>query len=101
MNCIILKGSGEKAFCAGGDVKGVVQQIMRGEQDEAIRHANAPCCLAPSCSKRFVACCVYRNSPHLFDLPFCHNCADCLLLLAKDVPTEFVKSSEMRKCPFI
>ena len=45
MNCIILKGSGEKAFCAGGDVKGVVQQIMRGEQDEAVRHAKHQFCL--------------------------------------------------------
>ena len=47
VNCIILKGVGEKAFCAGGDVKGVVQQILRGEQDEPIRHAKHRFCGAP------------------------------------------------------
>ncbi|KAK9822375.1 hypothetical protein WJX81_004093 [Elliptochloris bilobata] len=37
VNCIILKGAGEKAFCAGGDVKGMVQHILAGEQEEAVR----------------------------------------------------------------
>ena len=39
VHCIILKGAGEKAFCAGGDVKGMVQHIMRGEHDAAARRA--------------------------------------------------------------
>ena len=39
MNSIILKGAGEKAFCAGGDVKGMVQHILAGEHDQAIRQA--------------------------------------------------------------
>ena len=52
MNCIILKGIGEKAFCAGGDVKGVVQQILRGEQDEAVRQAKQ-FCLAPTSAVQY------------------------------------------------
>lgn len=28
MNLVIIKGTGEKAFCAGGDVKGMVQEIL-------------------------------------------------------------------------
>ena len=70
MNCIILKGSGEKAFCAGGDVKGVVQQIMRGEQDEAIRRAFVQCCLAPNQRLQHAlrSLLYYQNSPWL---PYC------------------------------
>lgn len=39
VNSIILKGAGEKAFCAGGDVKGMVQHILAGEHDQAVRQA--------------------------------------------------------------
>ena len=39
MNSIILKGTGDKAFCAGGDVKGMVQHILAGEHDQAVRQA--------------------------------------------------------------
>ncbi|KAL4457481.1 hypothetical protein ABPG75_012346 [Micractinium tetrahymenae] len=35
--CILLKGAGGKAFCAGGDVKTVVQQGLAGRFDEALR----------------------------------------------------------------
>lgn len=35
--CILLKGAGDKAFCAGGDVKTVVQQGLAGQFDEALR----------------------------------------------------------------
>ena len=72
MNCIILKGSGEKAFCAGGDVKGVVQQIMRGEQEEAIRHANVQCCLAPNQRLQHAlrSLLYHQNSPCLSHLLF-------------------------------
>ncbi|KAL4440735.1 hypothetical protein ABPG77_000444 [Micractinium sp. CCAP 211/92] len=35
--CILLKGAGGKAFCAGGDVKTVVQQGLAGEFDKAVR----------------------------------------------------------------
>jgi len=47
VHCIILKGAGEKAFCAGGDVKGMVQHIMRGEQDAAARQAAPSACGPP------------------------------------------------------
>ena len=35
MNLVIIKGTGEKAFCAGGDVKGMIQKnLLRGESSE-------------------------------------------------------------------
>ena len=37
VHAIILKGAGGKAFCAGGDVKGMVQLLLAGHQDKAIR----------------------------------------------------------------
>jgi enoyl-CoA hydratase/carnithine racemase len=52
VHCIILKGAGEKAFCAGGDVKGMVQHIMRGEQDAAARRAGPSACAPPSVPAR-------------------------------------------------
>ncbi len=33
---IVIKGSGEKAFCAGGDVRQVVELAVAGNQDEAL-----------------------------------------------------------------
>ncbi|KAL3135650.1 hypothetical protein ABBQ38_006131 [Trebouxia sp. C0009 RCD-2024] len=35
VHAVIVKGAGGKAFCAGGDVKATVQQIMAGQRDEA------------------------------------------------------------------
>lgn len=35
--CVVLRGTGEKAFCAGGDVKAVVQLGLAGKQEEALR----------------------------------------------------------------
>ena len=40
VHAIILKGAGGKAFCAGGDVKGMVQLILKGDVDMAIRSAS-------------------------------------------------------------
>ena len=37
VHAIVLKGAGGKAFCAGGDVKGMVQLILKGDTDRAIR----------------------------------------------------------------
>lgn len=37
VHAIVIKGAGGKAFCAGGDVKGVVQLMLSGQQDKAIR----------------------------------------------------------------
>ncbi len=37
VHAIILKGAVGKAFCAGGDVKGMVQLLLAGHQDKAIR----------------------------------------------------------------
>ena len=42
VHAIILKGAGGKAFCAGGDVKGMVQLILKGDVDRAIRSAPQP-----------------------------------------------------------
>ena len=42
VHAIILKGAGGKAFCAGGDVKGMVQLILKGDVDRAIRLASQP-----------------------------------------------------------
>ncbi|KDD73109.1 2-enoyl-CoA hydratase [Helicosporidium sp. ATCC 50920] len=36
VNCLILRGAGPKAFCAGGDVKTVVLQSMEGRWQEAM-----------------------------------------------------------------
>lgn len=36
MACAV-QGAGDKAFCAGGDVKTVVQQGLAGQVDEALR----------------------------------------------------------------
>ena len=44
VHAIILKGAGGKAFCAGGDVKGMVQLLLAGQQDKAIR--SVPCLCA-------------------------------------------------------
>ncbi|KAG0202184.1 hypothetical protein BGX28_005206 [Mortierella sp. GBA30] len=33
---IVIKGSGDKAFCAGGDVRQVVELAMAGKKDEAL-----------------------------------------------------------------
>jgi enoyl-CoA hydratase/carnithine racemase len=35
--CIVLKGAGDRAFCAGGDVKTVVQLGQAGRIEEALR----------------------------------------------------------------
>lgn len=35
--CVLLRGAGGKAFCAGGDVKAVVQAGLAGKVDEALR----------------------------------------------------------------
>ncbi|GMH41928.1 hypothetical protein BSKO_09847 [Bryopsis sp. KO-2023] len=35
VKCIIVKGGGGKAFCAGGDVKAIVQEGMKGHHGEA------------------------------------------------------------------
>ena len=45
VHAVILKGAGGKAFCAGGDVKGMVQLLLAGQQDRAIRSATplSPC----------------------------------------------------------
>ena len=40
VHAIILKGAGGKAFCAGGDVKGMVQLILKGDVERAIRFAS-------------------------------------------------------------
>ena len=37
VHAILLKGAGGKAFCAGGDVKGMVQCILAGKHQEALR----------------------------------------------------------------
>ncbi len=37
VHAILVKGAGGKAFCAGGDVKGMVQYILAGQHDKAIR----------------------------------------------------------------
>jgi enoyl-CoA hydratase/carnithine racemase len=37
VHAILLKGAGGKAFCAGGDVKGMVQYILAGKHEEALR----------------------------------------------------------------
>ena len=37
VHAIILKGAGGKAFCAGGDVKGMVQLLLAGQHEKAIR----------------------------------------------------------------
>ena len=39
VHAVLLKGAGGKAFCAGGDVKGMVQLLLAGQQDKAIRSA--------------------------------------------------------------
>ncbi|EIE21929.1 ClpP/crotonase [Coccomyxa subellipsoidea C-169] len=36
VHAILVKGAGGKAFCAGGDVKGMVQYILAGQHDKAI-----------------------------------------------------------------
>ncbi|CAL5224195.1 g6837 [Coccomyxa viridis] len=36
VHAVLLKGAGGKAFCAGGDVKGMVQLLLAGQQDKAI-----------------------------------------------------------------
>lgn len=41
VHAIILKGAGGKAFCAGGDVKGMVQLLLAGQHEKAIRLAAA------------------------------------------------------------
>jgi 3-hydroxyisobutyryl-CoA hydrolase len=41
ISCIILKGSGDKAFCAGGDVKTIAQLGMQGKTDEAMQFFQA------------------------------------------------------------
>ena len=38
VHAILVKGAGGKAFCAGGDVKGMVQYILAGQHDKAIRY---------------------------------------------------------------
>ena len=43
VHAIILKGAGGKAFCAGGDVKGMVQLLLAGQQEKAIRSAFRLC----------------------------------------------------------
>lgn len=40
VHAIVIKGAGGKAFCAGGDVKGVVQLILAGKREEALRWGN-------------------------------------------------------------
>ena len=35
--CLLLRGAGDRAFCAGGDVKSVVQLGLAGRVDEATR----------------------------------------------------------------
>lgn len=35
--CILLKGSGDKAFCAGGDVKTIVLQGLEGQFEKGLR----------------------------------------------------------------
>lgn len=58
VRAILVKGAGGKAFCAGGDVKGMVQYILAGQHDKAIRlgsytslldllHQDALCCCQP------------------------------------------------------
>ena len=37
VHAIVIKGAGGKAFCAGGDVKGVVQLMLAGRHKKAIR----------------------------------------------------------------
>ncbi|DBB01826.1 TPA: hypothetical protein ACH3X1_000437 [Trebouxia sp. C0004] len=37
VHAVVVKGAGGKAFCAGGDVRATVQQIMKGEREEAPR----------------------------------------------------------------
>ena len=49
VSCILLKANGSKAFCAGGDVKGAVQDILAGHGSEAMRHG-------PGCFMREVSC---------------------------------------------
>ena len=41
VHAILIKGAGGKAFCAGGDVKGVVQMILAGKREEALGWAAA------------------------------------------------------------
>ncbi|BDA46941.1 3-hydroxyisobutyryl-CoA hydrolase, mitochondrial [Coccomyxa sp. Obi] len=36
VHAILVKGAGGKAFCAGGDVKGMVQYILAGQRNKAI-----------------------------------------------------------------
>lgn len=38
VHAILVKGAGGKAFCAGGDVKGMVQYILAGQHNKAIRY---------------------------------------------------------------
>lgn len=48
------QGAGDKAFCAGGDVKTVVQQGLAGQFDEALRQGCPPRTFPPkSCSLNF------------------------------------------------
>lgn len=57
VQCIILKGAGEKAFCAGGDVKGMVQHILAGEQDKAVRQALDSQCTGHAFATHTNSCC--------------------------------------------
>ncbi|KAK9814624.1 hypothetical protein WJX72_008922 [[Myrmecia] bisecta] len=41
VHCIIIKGAGGKAFCAGGDVKGVVLNIMNKHYDVPLKFFKA------------------------------------------------------------
>ena len=51
VHAIILKGAGGKAFCAGGDVKGMVQLLLAGQQDKALRSAPwLPPCFITQCN---------------------------------------------------
>ncbi len=38
VHAIVLRGAGDKAFCAGGDVKGVVALAQQGNVEEAVRY---------------------------------------------------------------
>ena len=49
MHAIVIRGAGGKAFCAGGDVKGVVQMILAGRQAEALR-CGTPALLLHACT---------------------------------------------------